>query len=151
MKISTKTRYGLRFMVYLGYYYQKGPVHLNRVAKAENISKKYLEQIVPHLKQGGFLVSYRGSEGGYQLSRQPNEISVKDIVEVLEGPFHFVDCGNLSGNRCERYEFCAAREIWGGLSEIFDNYLSGQTLGDLAKVYKDRQNHSEDGTLMYYI
>jgi Rrf2 family protein len=92
MKISTRARYGTRLMVALGAHYGQRPVFLKEIAKAEEISEKYLSQIIMPLKAAGLVNSFRGAHGGYVLSRTPAQISLKDIVGALEGDFNLVGC-----------------------------------------------------------
>src|SRR4030042_5989418 len=111
MKISTKIRYGARAMLELASHYGEGPLELHEIAKKENISLKYLEQVIIPLRTGGVVTSVRGSKGGYSLARPPSEICLNDLVEILEGPLNLVDCLR-DPKRCERSAACVTREIW---------------------------------------
>ena len=92
MRISTKGRYGTRAMVYLGENFGKEPVSLRELAEEEDISLKYMEQIVPLLKKSGLIRSIRGARGGYVLTRRPENISLRDILVALEGRWSLVEC-----------------------------------------------------------
>src|SRR4030065_2254437 len=92
MKISTKIRYGTRAMLELASRYGEGPIELREIAKRENISPKYLEQVIIPLRTAGLVKSVRGSKGGYSLAKPPSEILLKDVIEVLEGPLDLIEC-----------------------------------------------------------
>ena len=102
MKISTKGRYGLRLMVELALVYRQRLLPLKEVAKNQDISDKYLEQIIAPLGKSGLVVSVRGAQGGYALSRDPSEITVRDVLRAVEGGMALVDC---LGDGCERKAF----------------------------------------------
>ena len=92
MKLSTRARYGVRLMVALAFNYGKGPVFLKDIAKGENISEKYLSLIIIPLRRVGLVNSIRGAYGGYILAKDPSQITMKEIVDVLEGDCSLVDC-----------------------------------------------------------
>jgi Rrf2 family protein len=146
MKISTRARYGTRLMVALGAHYGQRPVFLKEIAKAEEISEKYLSQIIMPLKAAGLVNSFRGAHGGYVLSRAPAQISLKDIVGVLEGDFNLVGCvGNPS--ECSRVSICVTRDLWSKLGRQISEMLKTVTLEDLVKRFKEKRQTS----LMYAI
>ncbi|MDD5614485.1 MAG: Rrf2 family transcriptional regulator [Candidatus Omnitrophica bacterium] len=146
MKLSTRSRYGLRLMFELALDYGNGPVFLKDIAKKEDISDKYLSQLVIPLKSSGLINSIRGAHGGYILSRSPADISVKDVIEVLEGDLNPVECVKDS-SLCNRVSLCPTRNIWHKLSEKIKEVLESFTLEDLVKEYKSGKN----GLLMYNI
>ena len=130
MKVSTKTRYGMRFMIDLAERYGQGCVPMKEVAERQGISKKYLEQVVAPLSDAGLLCVSRGQKGGFQLSRPPEEITLADVVEASEDGIEILNClGCLTA--CEREEGCASREVWGGMQEAIDAYLRQRTLADI--------------------
>lgn len=130
MKISTKTRYGMRFMIDLAQHQQEGCVALKDVAERQGISKKYLEQVVAPLTSAGLLTVTRGNQGGYRLARSAEEITLADIVGASEDGFELLDCmGSLTP--CERAEGCPSRRIWSGLQNAIADYLNKQTLADV--------------------
>ena len=132
MKISTKTRYGMRFMIDLAQHENDGRQALKDVAERQGISKKYLEQVVAPLTAAGLLTVTRGNQGGYQLARPASEITLADVVGASEDGFELLDCmGTLFP--CERAEGCPSRRIWGGLQDAITDYLQGQTLADMAQ------------------
>lgn len=131
MKISTKTRYGMRFMIDLARAYGSGCVALKDIAERQGLSKKYLEQVVAPLGAAGLLNVTRGHHGGYELSRPPEEITLADVVAASEDGLELLDC--MSGLfACERQEGCVSQRIWGGLQNAMNDYLAGITLAEVA-------------------
>lgn len=131
VKISTKTRYGMRFMIDLAQSQGEGRVALKDIADRQGLSKKYLEQVVAPLASAGLLDVTRGNQGGYRLSRDASAITLADIVAASEDGLELLDCmGSLSA--CERAEDCPSRRVWGGLQVAIGDYLSGLTLADVA-------------------
>src|SRR5512139_1822464 len=127
MKISTKVRYGVRAMLELASHYGKGPIDLKAIAKKEDISLKYLEQVVIPLRTAGLVKSVRGSKGGYSLAKSPSEISLKDVIEVLEGPIRLVDC--LADPKiCRKIQSCVTREIWNEATDAINRVFGSVTL-----------------------
>lgn len=131
MKISTKGRYALRMLVDLAEHQSEGFVALKDIAGRQNISKKYLEQIVPVLNNSGFLQTNRGYQGGYRLSRTPDKYTVGDILRLTEGSLAPVACLENSPNLCERQNECATLHVWEGLYKVINEYLNGITLQDI--------------------
>ncbi|MGQ9615195.1 MAG: RrF2 family transcriptional regulator [Spirochaetota bacterium] len=130
MKISTRTRYGARFMIALGRVYGKGPVLMKDIAVQENISEKYLGQIVLTLKAAGLIDAHRGARGGYFLTREPSRITLLEIVEAFQKSIRVVDCKKGS-KPCERIPFCVMRDVWDELSRTISEALGRITLSDL--------------------
>lgn len=143
MNISTRTRYGLRLMIQLAIYSQKGPLYLKDIAKNESISLKYLSQIILPLKAAGLISAPRGVHSGYVLGRKPEEISVKDIVEVLEGSISLLECLQNPGI-CARTSMCTARVVWDTLANKMKEVLSAFTLDRLAAMSKDKAGSIAD-------
>jgi len=138
VKISTKARYGSRLMVNLGLRYGQGPVYLKEIARVENISEKYLSQIIIPLKHAGLVNSFRGSKGGYVLGRNPLKISMREIVTVLEGDFNLVKCvGNA--RMCSRVSVCVTRNLWAKLGNTMQKILDSVKLSDLIKECKTKK------------
>jgi len=125
MKISTKGRYGLTIMIELAKKYGDGPVALRTIAKANNLSEHYLEQIVSPLRNARLVKSIRGAYGGYTLANEPTNITAGDVIRVLEGPIQLVE-----GIEDEEP---AKRELWIRISDAIKNVLDNTTLDDLAK------------------
>ncbi len=127
MKISTKIRYGARAMVELASHYGEGPIELKEIAKRENISIKYLEQVIIPLRTAGLVKSVRGSKGGYSLARPPSKICLKEVIEILEGPISLVDCLQ-DPSLCSKTASCVARDVWKEVSEAICNIFGSTTL-----------------------
>ena len=130
MKLSTKTRYGLRFIAETSKFYGIRTVTLGEIAKNQNLSEKYLSQIVIPLRNAGLINSVRGNAGGYSLTRPPAEITVRSVFEALEGGTDLVDC-TLTPEACPRKEDCSTEWVWSGLSEAITVYLDSLTLEDI--------------------
>lgn len=128
MKISTKGQYAVRLMVEVAK--SSEPLSVSQVAKNQNISPKYLEQIVSSLVKAELLESVRGQKGGYKLSRPSNEISIKQILDTTGDACVLAPC--VSGN-CERKHNCNASTVWLALGSLINNYLDNITLHSLMK------------------
>lgn len=137
MKLSTRSRYGLRLMFSLAMHGSKEPLQLGEISVRENISEKYLGQIVIHLRAAGLVNSVRGAQGGYNLARDPKDITVLEIVECLEGDLSIVDCTDHPED-CGRESHCAAVEIWRRLSVEMRKILSGINLEDMIRIHFDK-------------
>ncbi len=126
MKLSTKIRYGTRFMIELALRRSDGFVLLGDIARGQKISEKYLWQLASSLKAAGLVNSHRGVNGGFALARDASNISVKDIVSVFEGAIQLVDCSGCG------QEDCVTSDVWREASESIDRVFSSYTLSDLA-------------------
>ena len=131
MKFSTRTRYALRVMLDLASASDDDFVSLKQIAQNQDISIKYLEQIVPFLTRAGLLVSSRGAQGGYRLAKKASEYTPMDIVQAIEGSFAPVYCLTPQSSSCSREENCQTREFWQGLQETVNTYLCSRTLEDM--------------------
>lgn len=131
MKISTRGRYALRFMIDLAQHGKEVYVPLKEVAESQEISIKYLEQITSLLSKFGLLQSIRGPQGGYRLSKDPSEYTVGEILRITEGSLSPVSCLEDSVNTCERKESCVTVKIWEGLEKRVNEYLDSITLDKL--------------------
>jgi Rrf2 family protein len=141
MKLSTRSRYGVRMMADLADNFDKGPAFLKDVAKREEISEKYLSLIVISLKSADLIQSTRGAHGGYRLSRRPEEITVQDIFNALEGEVCLVDCVK-NVKECSRVSICPTRDIWTLLGEKIRETLSSVTLADLVRVRRTKAENN---------
>jgi Rrf2 family protein len=130
MKISTRGRYGTRMMLDLAAHHDQGPTPLREIAKRQDLSVKYLEQLIIPLKAAGYIRSVRGARGGYTLARKPDKISIGQIIKVLEGGLSLVDCVE-DPKVCERERDCPTRDIWLRMSERLMEELSSLTLRDV--------------------
>jgi Rrf2 family cysteine metabolism transcriptional repressor len=135
MRLSTKGEYGMRAMVELARNYGRGPISLSDVAQAQNIPLAYLEHLIATLRRADLVESTRGVRGGYQLRREPEKVSVGDIVRALEGPIAPVEC--VSENRtsacCEKESECATRQVWVRMRDSIAEALDSTTLADLVE------------------
>ena len=141
IKLSTKGQYGTRFMVNLALHYNKGYVLLKNIARSEDISAGYLEQIIPPLKTAGLILSKRGIQGGYSLAKSPSQITIKDVIKVLEGPLSLVECVDTP-SVCEKVNFCVTRDVWKKLGENISQTLESVTLEDMVKISKNKNMSS---------
>ncbi len=131
MMISTRGRYALRMMLDLAEHQGSGYVALKDVAQRQDISKKYLEQIIPTLNRFELLQTTRGYQGGYRLSRKPEEYTLGDILRATEGSLAPVTCLEADHNTCARQADCATLPVWQGLDHVINEYLNGITLQDI--------------------
>ena len=138
--ISTRGRYALRMMLDLAQNQGDGYVALKDIAARQEISKKYLEQIIPLLNRAGLLQTARGVQGGYRLTRQPEEYTVLDILTVTETGLAAVACLEQDAPACPRCAECLTLPVWQGLDQVVREYLSGITLQDVL----DKRNVGND-------
>lgn len=131
MKISTKGRYALRLMIDIAHQDKDAIVPLKDVSNRQEISIKYLEQIVPSLTKAELIRSVRGPRGGYTLTREVEDYTIKDIIEAAEGPISCVSCLVEDAKRCPRYENCPTIHFYEGLNQHIAQYLDQYTLLDL--------------------
>ena len=131
MKISTKGRYALRMMLDLAEHQNDGYVALKDIAARQNISKKYLEQIVPILNKADILRTTRGFQGGYRLAKPPEKYTVGQILRLTEGSLAPVACLEHDPIECERSVGCATLPVWQGIYRVITEYLDGITLQDI--------------------
>ena len=140
IKLSTKGRYGTRLMLNLALHYKEGrdAVVLKRISEEEDLSIRYLEQIIIPLKINKLVKSVRGAGGGYALARQPSEISLCEIIEILEGTCALVDCVE-DPDSCDRIGECAAQVVWKEASVLLKNFLESKTLQDLIDIAEKKK------------
>lgn len=144
MKISTKGRYGLRTLMDISIHQSQGPVNLNDIAERQGISAKYLWQIVNLLKTAGFVRGTRGPKGGYILLRDPSEITLLDVIQVLEGPVSLVECVDDPAY-CLRTDQCAAHSVWEEVSRAIRGALRNITLAEILR------RHAAAGSSSQYV
>lgn len=138
MKVSTKGRYALRLMVDLALNDKGKYIALKDVSERQNISVKYLEQIVTPLNRTGLLKSGRGAQGGYRLARKPAEYTAGEILQAIEGSFAPITCLEDEQNQCKNYDTCATIEFWQGLYKVISDYLESTTLEDFVETQKSK-------------
>jgi Rrf2 family protein len=135
MKVSTRGRYAVRAIMYLAEKYGQGPVPLNIISKNQDISVKYLENIMRTLINSGIVASVKGKTGGYILAKPPEQVRVSEILQNTEGSLSPVAClDNCSV--CKRSGLCAAQDMWEGLGKVINEYLDSATIERLAKAQK---------------
>ena len=144
MKISTRGRYGIRLMLALALNYNNGTIPLKTIAKDQGISEKYLEQIINPLTKSGLVKSFRGAQGGYALSRPPEEINVGEILRVLEGSTTVIDCVSSEHVSCDNACSCSARPLWLKLQASINEVLSATSLKDMADDYRTQTERTLD-------
>ena len=131
MKISTKGRYALRVMIDLATHNDENYISLKDIANRQEVSLKYLEQIVSILTRVGYLKSVRGAQGGYRLTKAPSEYTIGDILRTTEGTLSPVSCLEDEENTCPRVSVCPTIKLWKGLYDVINKYVDSITLEDL--------------------
>lgn len=138
MKISTKGRYALRLMIDLAEHNTGEYIALKDVSARQEISVKYLEQIVTQLSRAGFLKSTRGPQGGYKLAKHPGDYTVGAILRITEGSLAPIACLDDEPNECPRVGECDTIAFWKGLYKVINEYVDGTTLQQLLDSAKER-------------
>jgi Rrf2 family protein len=146
MKLSTRSRYGVRLMTRLALNHGRGATLMRDISRLEGISEKYLGQIIIPLRGAGLVAGRRGAGGGYTLTRKPSEITVRDIVEVLEGEISPVPC-SCDPEACSRMGVCAATVVWQRLAEDMSRVLASYTLKDLSDEARRKAADSAEAAL----
>ena len=138
MKISTKGRYALRMLLDLAQNQGDGFVALKDIAVRQNVSKKYLEQIVPMLNKSDILLASRGFQGVYRLAKSPDQYTVGAILRIAEGSLAPVACLDHSPILCDRSADCITLPVWQGLNRVINEYLDSITLQDILDQQQSR-------------
>ncbi len=147
MKLSTKSRYGLRAMLCLALSGQDRWVMTKEIAEMQGLPLTYLEQLMMSLRKAGLVSAIRGAHGGYMLARDANMITLAEIVEALEGPLQIADCSDVPSCCTERAD-CALKEIFDNVNQVLYNAFAAISLADFA----DRQRgKASAGTSMFFI
>ena len=131
MKVSTKGRYALRVMIDIASFGKERYVSLSEISKRQNITVKYLEQIISALVKARYLESLRGKSGGYRLSGKPSDYAVGDILRTAEGSLAPVACLEEDFEACPNKDNCKTRVFWDGLNRTLNSYIDSVTLEDL--------------------
>lgn len=139
MKISTKGRYGLRILLDLALHSGEKLRLIRDIAQSQQISEKYISRLIIDLRRAGMVKSVRGSKGGYELAKAPQEITLLDVVEVMEGALSIVDCVREPG-QCSRNQGCATREIWRKLNAEIRDAMQKVTLQEIIEFYQKQDN-----------
>ncbi len=143
MKLSTKGRYGLRALIDLAVYCEEEAVSIQSIAKRQNISDRYLEQLMGKLKRAGLVTSVRGAGGGYRLARPSGEISVGDVLRALEGNLDAVTCpGNEDEQGCEGADLCVTRYVWkkvnDSITQAVDSIMIEQLVEESRRIQREK-------------
>jgi Rrf2 family protein len=146
--ISTRIRYATRTLVDISMHYQGEPIPLYEISERQGISTKYLETIMPTLKSAGLIESTKGPHGGYLPARPLNEITLFDVVAAFDGPVSLVKCVGGSAD-CERQRACAARDVWGEISDRINTAFKSVTIQHIAD--RQREKEEQERALVYYI
>ena len=141
MKISTKGRYALRLMIDIAVNSADKPVSIKEIAARQDISDKYLEQIISVLNSAGFVRSIRGAQGGYVLRKSPSEYTVGMILRLTEGSLAQVACVEEDAVYCDRQETCATVEVWRRLNDAINGVVDNITLADLIEWQNNNQEN----------
>lgn len=131
MKISTKGRYAVRVMLDLAQYGSGKCVAVRQIAKRQDISEKYLEQIIGVLNKAGYVRSIRGAQGGYRLTKEPADYKVGDILRLTEGSLSPVSCLDTEVNECDRCDTCTTLKLWKRIQDAINEVVDNVTLQDL--------------------
>jgi Rrf2 family protein len=141
MMVSTRGRYALRVMIDLAEHQTTGYIPLKEVAERQDISEKYLENIIKSLVRDGFLAGVRGKGGGYRLTRSPDSYTVGSILRLIEGSLAPVTCLEQNPVRCERASKCRTLPMWQELDRRINEYLDGITVADLMDTGGDGDDY----------
>ena len=148
MKISTKGRYGLRILIDLAMHDPEKPRMLKDIAQSQQISEKYISRLVIDLRRAKLVRSVRGVNGGFHLAKRPDEITLLEVLETMEGPLSVVECVR-SPEKCKRQTLCPARNIWTQLNDGIRELTRNITLDDILNAY--RQHNADLGIADYCI
>ncbi len=142
MKLSTKGRYGLRAIVDLAVHSETEPVSIRSISKRQDISERYLEQIIGKLKRGGVIESVRGAGGGYHLAKNAKDISIGEILRCLEGDLAVVDCPEVNESACESSGMCVTKYVWQKINDSIQDTINHIYLSELVNQSKNLQNNT---------
>ena len=146
MKVSTRGRYGLRALVDMAIHSGDAPISLVQVANRQKISLNYLEQVFGTLRKAGIVNSIKGAGGGYKLARAAEEITVREVLEALEGKFSIID--RVVGEEKDEIQEAIEELVWSRIDTTVNTFLEQKTLKMLAEEYKKKLEYS---TQMYYL
>lgn len=137
MRLSTKGEYASRAMLELALHHPEKHLHIREIASAQDIPERFLEQILLLLKRAGYLRSKKGPNGGYYLAKAPAEISVAEVIRVMDGPLAPIDCVSVTAHEtCARESFCGLRWLWKEVRDAVAELLEKTTFKDLAERTK---------------
>ncbi len=134
MRLSTKGEYASRAMLELSLHYEKQPLHIRDISRAQDIPQRFLEQILLQLKRAGCLRSRKGPAGGYFLARPPAEINVAEVIRVMDGPLAPIDCVSVTAYEvCPRERSCSLKGLWKEVRDVVAEILEKTTFADLVE------------------
>lgn len=133
LKLSTKGRYGVKAMLDLAINYGGEPICIKSISERTGITEYYLEQLFSHLRKAGLIKSVRGTKGGYTLTKEPKDITVYEIMEVLEGPIEISDC--IDDDKCSNTDCCASRLLWVRIKDSIEEVFKDTTLENMVSDY----------------
>ena len=140
MKLSTKGRYGLRAMIDLALYSEKEPASIASIAARQHISESYLEQLIAKLRKAGLVTSVRGACGGYVPGRPVEEISVGDVLRVLEGSLEAAQCSGMEDeSTCENHDICVTKYVWKRINDSITQAVDTMMLDQLIEESRKKQ------------
>lgn len=137
MKLTSKSRYGLRAIVDLAFHSESEPVSIKSISGRQNVSERYLEQIIGKLRKSGIVESVRGAGGGYHLAKDASEISVGDVLRSLEGDLAPVDCPEVNKSECEDSQLCVTKYVWQKINDGIQNTINHIMLDELVQQSKE--------------
>lgn len=149
MKLSTRSRYGLRAMIAMAMNENNGQMMAKEIAEKQSLPLTYLEQLMVALRKAGIVNATRGAKGGYLLVNTPDNITLADIIEALDGPISIADCSDIA-NCCIDPDVCSLREVFDGANNLLHQYFKDITLADLVARQRKKQLESPQAS-MYYI
>jgi Rrf2 family cysteine metabolism transcriptional repressor len=134
MRLSTKGEYASRAMLELSLHYEKKPLHIRDISKAQDIPQRFLEQILLQLKRAGLLRSRKGPAGGYSLAKPPGEINVAEVIRAMDGPLAPIDCVSVTAYEvCPHERTCSLKGLWKEVRDVIAEILERTTFADLAE------------------
>ncbi|MFQ5997629.1 MAG: RrF2 family transcriptional regulator [Dehalococcoidales bacterium] len=147
MKLSSRGRYATRALLDLALHQGESPVLLKDIAQRQQLSLRYLEHLITPLISAGIVRSTRGPKGGVWLAKNPEEIKLSEIIQLLEGSLTLVECIN-NPEACDRSSFCVTRDVWSEMKKAMDDILESTTLQNLVERQKEKEPPEQ---LMYYL
>lgn len=148
MKLSTRTRYGIRLLFELSLDYgNNNYLFLKDISERQQISEKYLSTIIISLKNSGIVISSRGAKGGYMLAKSPEKITVKEVIDILEGTPLIIECVEKK-SFCKKESICPSNKLWCDLEDTINVFLKNKTIRDIVDDYCSQQQNRAN---MYYI
>ncbi len=143
MKVSTKGRYGLRILLDLALHDSGTPRMIRDIAESQQISEKYISRLIIELRRAALVRSIRGSKGGYRIAKAPEEITLLEVLEVMEGPVSIVDCVRKP-EQCCRVALCPTRDIWERVNNDIRSSMSKVTLREIIDNFQQRNSEVVD-------